>query len=58
MDNIEVHLKNGEVITLSNVSLQDTVKNINEFRGNRPTFITFKDYIFVINNIDYIKKAD
>lgn len=56
MSNVIVGLKSGEKIKLENVDFQILVNNINNFKGNHATFITFNDVIFVVQNIEYIKK--
>lgn len=57
MNSVIVGLKSGNTIKLDNVNYQELLKNINEFKGNNALFITFEDVIFVIQNIEYIKKV-
>lgn len=57
MNNIIVGLKSGNTIKLDNVDYQNLLKNINEFRGDNAVFMSFNDVIFVIQNIEYIKKT-
>lgn len=56
MSNVIVGLKSGEKIKLENIDFQILLNNINNFKGNNATFMTFNDVIFVVQNIEYIKK--
>lgn len=56
MNNVTVGLKGGEKIKLENIDFQKLLNNINNFKGDHVTFMTFNDVIFVVQNIEYIKK--
>lgn len=57
MNSVIVGLKSGEEIKLDDIDFKVLKENIDNFTGKMATFITFKDIIFVVDNIEYIKKV-
>ena len=56
MSKIAVHLKTGETIIVAS-DFYRFLENVNNFKGNYCTFISFDNYVFVVNNILYIERV-